>query len=733
MEQLASALHALALTTLAPSPTNPRKTFAEADLADLAASIREQGVMQPILVRLWPEDYPPPEGRDQRPMYEIVAGERRFRASLLAGLAEIPALVRPLNTRQVLEAQIVENLQRRDVSELEEAEGYQLMMRDHGYTADQLAEKVGKSRAYIYARLKLTALGPEVRQLYRDGKLDASRALLIARIPVPALQLQAAKEISREGHYEGPMSARQAAAHVQQRYMLDLAKAPFSRDGHYVVTVTGAAGEGPHGLMPCTDCPKRTGNDPEAYPGISPDVCTDPTCYADKRAAALIKAADSAREHGHKVIMGEAAKKIAPHGLYGSGAGGYVALDEKDYYGGELQTARQAIQGQDVQVVMIEDLRKGTLVPMVARNDLTEALKAAGLKVSRSNRDPRDLAREKARKVEKQYRRALFEAHHAAARTSINAATKPALGREDLALVARQFWAARGSETSKILARMYVPEAPEGGPEGGPKDLPHQDEDYRRCRRMTAMIDEFNPAQLMLLLLDLALVSTLDVPTYGDDISTPAPLLAAATRAGLNVDTVRASLDGKPAAAALNIAPTANQAAPARKFPALKFEIGQVVRVRPGACWETGTPISADDTRGTIQGSAGGDGYDILFHDGSRRHYLPAYALELAASAGAPESAPTANQAAPAGDDPAQAPKSKPIARAKQAAPTRAVKTVKPKAQAAGAARKAKGKAKASGRAGPAEGVEGASSTDEVLLYRCDKTVDLFDAQRGAA
>lgn len=719
MEPNLSPYAEIALEALAPSPTNPRKSFA--DLEDLAASIREQGVMQPILARLWPEDYPTPEGRDTRPLYEIVAGERRYRASLLAGLASIPALVRPLTTRQVLEAQIVENLQRRDVTELEEAEGYQLMMRDHGYTADQLAEKVGKSRAYIYGRLKLTALCPEVRQLYRDGKLDASRALLIARIPVPSLQQQAAKEIIREGHYDGPMSARQAAAHVQQRYMLDLTKAPFSRDGHYVVTATGVAGEGRIGLITCTDCPKRTGNDPEAYPGVSPDVCTDPTCYADKRAAALIEAADKARERGHKVIMGDAAKKIAPHGIFSSTAGAYVALDEKDYYGGEYQTARKAIKGHDVQVVMLEDCRKGTLVPMVAKNDLAEALKAAGLKVNRSNRDPRDLAREKARKVEKQYRRALFDAHHAAARTAINAATKPAFSREDLALVARQFWAARGSETSKILARMYVPEAPEPGPE----DSPYQDEDYRRGRRMTAMIDEMNAAQLMLFLLDTALVSTLDVPTYTDDIDTPAPLLATAMRAGLDVDAIRASLAGTPAAAPANPAPTPPQAAPAAESPAPKFEVGQVVRLRLGACWETGAPIGASDTDGTIQGTAGGDGYDVLFHDGTRRHYLPAYALELAASPSVPETAPTANQAAPAGGDPAQTPKPKAAARAKQAAPARAVKPTKPKAQAAGAARKPKEKAKTSGRVAAAGGK--GKPADEPPAYRCPNTPDMLE------
>ncbi|WP_415258112.1 ParB/RepB/Spo0J family partition protein [Thauera phenylacetica] len=356
-----------ALALLAPSPTNPRKHFAE--LEGLAESIKAQGVMQPILTRPWPDDYPTPEGRDRRPAYEIVAGERRYRASLLAGLATIPALVRPLTTRQVLEAQIVENLQRRDVTELEEAEGYQLMMRD------------------------------------------------------------------------------------------------------------------------------------------------------------------------------------------------------------------------------------------------------------------------------------------------------------------------------------------------------------------------------------LALVSTLDVPTYTDDIATPAPLVTAAERAGLNVDRIRASMAGKPAAE--KTAPTPPQAAPAGECSAPKFEAGQRVRIRPGACWDNGAPINADDTPGTIQGASGGDGYDVLFQNGSRRHYLPAIALELAASEGAstPEqaapagddlaqppkakSAARAKQAAPAGDDPAQPPKAKPAAHAKQAAPARAVKTAKPKAQAATAARKAKEKAKTSGRVAAAGGK--GKPTDDPPPYRCPNTPDMLE------
>ncbi|WP_068638759.1 ParB/RepB/Spo0J family partition protein [Thauera butanivorans] len=545
MEQTLSPFAEIALQRLAPSPTNPRKTFA--DLDDLAASIREQGVMQPILVRLWPDDYPAPDGRADRPAYEIVAGERRYRAAQLAGLDSIPALVRPLNTRQVLEAQIVENLQRRDVTELEEAEGYQLMMRDHGYTADQLAEKVGKSRAYIYGRLKLTALCETVRERYRAGDLDASRALLIARIPVPALQEEAADRIL-DG-WNGPLSYRAAAQFVQNHYMLDLKKAPFPVKDAALVSTAGD----------CTHCPKRAGNSPELFPDVGADVCTDPKCYADKKAEHIQKQAKAKEAQGHRVITGEAARKLAPHGIYGGSIGNeYVALDHKSYYGDKETTARKAIKGQDVPVVMIEDVRSGALVPAVARKDLNQALKAVGIEVSNSTRNPRDLAREKARKQELAFRRALFDAHHQASRTAINMSKKPTLSREDLALVTRQFWASRGSDACKKLARMYVPDVPERRED----DSSYQDDDYRRIRRMTEMIGELSEGQLVLLLLDLSLVGTLDVPTYLENISTPEPLLDAVRRAGLDPESVRAKSSPKR-----GNAPTANLAPPPTTAP----------------------------------------------------------------------------------------------------------------------------------------------------------------------
>lgn len=599
MEQTISPFAEIELQRLAPSPTNPRKTFT--DLDDLAASIREQGVMQPILVRLWPDDYPTPEGRDERPTYEIVAGERRYRAAQRAGLASIPALVRPLNTRQVLEAQIVENLQRRDVTELEEAEGYQLMMRDHGYTADQLAEKVGKSRAYIYGRLKLTALCEAVRERYRAGELDASRALLIARIPVPALQEEAAEAIL-EG-WNGPMSYRNAARLIQDRYTLDLNKAPFDRNNAFLWL---AAGD-------CNTCPKRTGNAPELYPDTPADVCTDPSCYATKKANHIAQQAELHREAGIKVITGDSAKKIAPHGIYGASIGNdYVALDHKSYYGDKETTARKAIKGHDVPTVMIEDVRAGTLVPAVAKKDLDQALKASGIRVSTSSRNPRELARERARKSEQQFRRALFDAHHVATAADAHDNNGNVLNEADLSLIARQFWARLHHDAQKVIGRMYFPEVPaEGGPD---VERFTKNPDYLRISAVTGMIDDLAKPALVTLLLDIALVGTLDVPTYIDDISTPLPLLAAVHRAGLNAEEIRASLDAKPT----KPASTPPQAAPAggathaseEKKPATRAKQAAPAGGKTAAKPKTQAAAAASKTKAKTSGraAAGGKG-----------------------------------------------------------------------------------------------------------------------------
>lgn len=300
---------ALPLSEIHESATNPRRTFDKAALEELTESVRKHGVLQPILVR--PND----QG------YELVAGHRRFRAATAAGLAEIPAVVRELGDREVLEIQVVENLQREDLHPLEEAEGYRRLHEEFEYSVDELAAKVGKSKSYVYARMKLCAIAGKARELFLEGKLDASRALLIARIPVPELADQAAVELVEDDWIQ---SYREAADHIQQNYMLRLSEAPFPANDADLVPEAG----------PCKACPKRTGNQRELFGDVqSADVCTDPVCFRKKADTHWERQRAIAEEKGQKVLEGNAATEAR----YSSR---FVRLDSSCHSDPKLRTWR---------------------------------------------------------------------------------------------------------------------------------------------------------------------------------------------------------------------------------------------------------------------------------------------------------------------------------------------------------------------------------------------------------
>ncbi len=284
------------LSAIYPSNTNPRKRFNEVDLKELAESIKQHGVMQPILVR--PTNVEAVNnGTEHYFIYEIVAGERRYRASKLAGIEYIPAIARDLNDLETLQLQIIENLQRSDLHPLEEAQGFKALLDNKdakSWNADQLAEKIGKSRSYIYASLKLCELSTYAQDLFLDDKFGREVALLIARIP--GKKLQEPKEIVK-GNGMDTFSYRAAKSYVHARYTLDLNNAPF--DTH--ISAEGS----------CLSCPKRSGNYPELFPDIeSPDVCTDPDCFGQKKAAHVQFLISQAP----KVLTGAEAEKIMPYG-----------------------------------------------------------------------------------------------------------------------------------------------------------------------------------------------------------------------------------------------------------------------------------------------------------------------------------------------------------------------------------------------------------------------------------
>ncbi len=178
----------LKISQIEPNRSQPRRSFDEEALDELAQSIREHGVLQPILVR--PQIYGG---------YQIVAGERRYRASRMAGLTEIPAIVRELSDSETMQIALIENLQRRDLSPLEEAKGYKTLMDDYGFSQEEVARTVGKSRPAVANTLRLLSLPEDVKPMLESGSLSAGHARAILAIEDEKAAAEAANKVVREG------------------------------------------------------------------------------------------------------------------------------------------------------------------------------------------------------------------------------------------------------------------------------------------------------------------------------------------------------------------------------------------------------------------------------------------------------------------------------------------------------------------------------------------------------
>lgn len=176
----------LRINEIEPNRDQPRKTFDEEALSELADSIAQHGVIQPLLVR------PVSDG------YQLVAGERRWRAARLAGLSEVPVVVKELSDSETMEIALIENLQREDLNPIEEAEGLQLLIDTYGLTQDECAKRVGKSRPAITNALRLLNLPPELSELVKDGRLSTGHARALLPVGNKEKMLELAQEIMKK-------------------------------------------------------------------------------------------------------------------------------------------------------------------------------------------------------------------------------------------------------------------------------------------------------------------------------------------------------------------------------------------------------------------------------------------------------------------------------------------------------------------------------------------------------
>jgi ParB/RepB/Spo0J family partition protein len=400
----------LPIDRLHESPFNYRKRHSDQSLAELAEDIKAHGrVLSPLLVR--PRTQPLFAGDpDGITGHELVFGHRRFRAAQLAGLAEVPCMVRAMTDEEAKKAQISENLQREDVHPIEEAEGFQALIDDHGLTADLIAEQQGKSRSYVYGRLKLLAACPQIRKACLDGEIGSEVALLIARLRTPKLQEKALSYIKGKAYDledGGSRSYRHIRDLLNERFTLDLKSAMFDVEDEMLLPEAGH----------CMRCPKRSGNAPEyvdivegtkerhwSHTNFGADVCTDPDCFDAKKKAHLKREAAKLAEKGAVVVDGNKAR--AAIDASGRVKGAYIALKDVQ---AELKKAKKGAAAPAV--VVIQDPRSGKTVKAVLAADV----KAAGIKVkeatqgvdwqARQKRDEEQRAERQAKADQEQARR----------------------------------------------------------------------------------------------------------------------------------------------------------------------------------------------------------------------------------------------------------------------------------------------------------------------------------------
>lgn len=260
--QNSSEFQYIVIDQIHESATNPRRTFDEAKLGELAESIRTNGLIQPITVR------PNNIG------FEVVAGARRFRAAQLAELFSLPARIVAIDDTQALEWQLVENSQRVDVHPYEEAQGFQRLLDMPGYDVATLVEKSGKSAAHVYARLSLLQLIPSVAEAFTAELITASHANLLARLPQDA-QANAYEQCWRKDWQDKEphlLPAKHLSAWIQQNLYLSLADAPFSKEDTTLNPPAGA----------CITCPRRSGFNTTLFADVQGDQCLDAPCFHTK-------------------------------------------------------------------------------------------------------------------------------------------------------------------------------------------------------------------------------------------------------------------------------------------------------------------------------------------------------------------------------------------------------------------------------------------------------------------
>jgi ParB family chromosome partitioning protein len=491
------------LERIRESTTNPRRVFDETKLREFADNIRLHGVLQAILVR------PVPDGEDGA--YELVAGARRFRASKLAAKSTIPATVRDLSDSECREIQLIENLQREGVHELDEAIGYRSLMdlKPDFYTVETIAAQVSRSPSYVKGRISLTDLIQPIQTAFYDRKLTIAHALEIARLQ-PKDQEHALMECFPGHRTSGSilkdrkaeaLTVRQLREWIEREIQLDLKNAPFETDNANLLPAAGG----------CTACPKRTGNNPLLFPEIrNKSLCTDPACYQAKVQAFVQLRVEPLVKGGQTPVQ----ISEGPSWQVRSKASGTL-------YEGQYRRAQREGECPQTQAAIIIDGRKaGTILHICADEKCKTHRQFSHYQVSPQEREQRrkDAL---AIRVQKESRSRILQA--------IRQKLPPALARADFEMVALDYFRRLGHDNHHRLFQVYGWEEKKTKTSWGGNSVDHEKLAEARIRAMTA-------ANLNRFLVTCALVSDLYCPGYSSSAALPPKSNLATTASRYIVD-----------------------------------------------------------------------------------------------------------------------------------------------------------------------------------------------------
>ncbi|MBP7735986.1 MAG: ParB/RepB/Spo0J family partition protein [Spirochaetes bacterium] len=457
---MSDRIEMIQLDMIEPSPGNRRVGgFDQAKLEQLAESIKAVGVQQPAVVRAFTQA----EGEPAR--YQLVAGERRWRASRIAGVETLPCVVRELDDVTALKIQYIENLQRDDIHPLDESDGYAQLIEHAGYTVEVLASEVGKSASYVYQRMKLASLIPEARKLFVEGTITAGHAILIAR-----LGSEQQKEIISEeegvlfDYDDDVISVRDLDDYIHNQIMLDLSKITWKLADAELVPAVGS----------CQDCPKRTGYQPALFADVcktKKDYCTDRGCFANKQAAIVTRKRDE--------LDGQDIIEVADGYIGGKLPGGVV----ENWKWNECKKSDKGAQ----RVLVVAGETPGRLTWGIIRKE------------QRGTRSNDELEYKERMKKEAAKRKAADEKNMIKLQ-AVLAAAEAAVPLEALRICVERIWCQWGYDDQATVIKA----------EGWTEKEMHRTNDTGAKRIRT--MDE---AQLSRMLLWFAMVSEVKTPTYG--------------------------------------------------------------------------------------------------------------------------------------------------------------------------------------------------------------------------